>query len=98
VNFGISKEMEKKYKEQLLESALKDALEKADNISTVMNLKNAKVHRVQYTTGQGASPFYQMKASNMRFESADAREEPIFMPEEQKLTDRVLVTFTFEKE
>src|SRR5690606_34850233 len=81
VSFGISREMEKNYKDQLLESALKDALAKANSISEIMDLKNIKVQKVQYATDQGVIPFYQMKASNMRFESADAREDPIFIPE-----------------
>src|SRR5690606_13787985 len=98
VSFGISEAMEKSYKEQLLESALKDALTKANNIARIMNLKDIKVHKVQYSSDQGASPFYQMKASSMRFESADTREDPTFMPEEQKLNDRILVTFVFVNE
>lgn len=98
VDFRLSREKEKSYKDQLMESALKDALEKAGSIANIMGLKDIKVFKVQYSSGQGSGPIYQMKASNMRFESADMREDPIFMPEEQKLTDRVLVTFTFENE
>ncbi|MEX2594477.1 MAG: SIMPL domain-containing protein [Anditalea sp.] len=97
VNFDISKEMEKSYKDQLLESALKDALSKAGKISEIMDLKNTTVHKVQYVSEEAINRSFQMRASAMMYDrTTEAREDPIFMPEEQKISDRILVTFVFE--
>lgn len=95
VNFRVSPELEKKYKDQLLEEALLDAQNKARRISEIMGLKDISVQKIQYSSQQAFQPVYQMKASAMRFDSAEAREEAIFMPEEQKIDDRILVTFVF---
>lgn len=96
VNFEISSEMKKKYKDQLLEEALLDAQAKAKRISEIMALKNPSVHKIQYLSQQGIQPNYQMKTSAMRFDAAESREEPIFMPDEQKIDDRILVVFVFD--
>lgn len=95
VGFKISKGKEISYKDQLLESALKDALSKAEKIAEVMGLKGMAVQKVQYLSNEGNRPF-QLKASAMMYDRAESREAPIFMPEEQNISDRVLVTFTFE--
>jgi uncharacterized protein YggE len=96
VNFGVSREMKKSYKDQLLESALKDALSKAGKISEILELKNTSIHKIQYVSEEPILRSFQMKTNAMRYESADAREEPIFMPEEQTVSDKILVTFVFE--
>lgn len=96
VNFSVSKEMEKSYKEQLLELALKDAQEKASKIAEVMGLNNVKTQKVQYVSTQVIPRSYMMKANVMAFDSAESREAPSFVPEEQTISDRVLVTFVFE--
>lgn len=96
VLFEISPEMKKKYKNQLLDEALQDAQAKAIRISDIMGLKKPKVHKIQYLSQQGFQPTYQMKTSAMRFDSAEAREEPIFTPEEQKIDDRIMVVFVFD--
>ncbi len=96
VSFEVSREMEKNYKDQMLEAALQDAQTKAKRISEIMSLKNTTVQKIKYLSEQGFTPTYQMKTSAMRFDSAESREEPIFMPEEQKISDRILVTFIFD--
>ncbi len=96
VNFSISKELEKKYKDQLLELALKDAREKAAKIADVMDLKQVKTQKVQYVSTQVIPRTYMMKANMMAFDAAESREAPSFVPEEQTISDRVLVTFAFE--
>ena len=80
----------------LFEAALKDALGKSQKISEIMGLKNVSVQKVQYLSERELNRTYQMKASAMMYESADSREEPTFMPEEQKISDHILVTFVFE--
>jgi uncharacterized protein YggE len=96
VNFSISKEMEKSYKNQLLELALKDAQEKALKIAEVMDLKQVKTQKVQYVSSQVIPRTYMMKANAMAFDSMESREAPSFVPEEQTISDRILVTFVFE--
>ena len=96
VSFEISREMEKSYKDQLLEAALKDALNKSKKISEIMGLKNVSVQKVQYLSERELNRTFQMKASAMMYDSAESRTEPTFMPEEQKISDRILVTFAFE--
>src|SRR5690606_95629 len=97
VNFSISKEKEKSYKQQLLELALKDAQEKADNIARVMGLSNVKVQNVQYVSSQAIPRTYMMKANIMAFDAAEERQAPSFQPEEQMISDKILVTFAFEQ-
>ena len=96
VNFSISKKMEKSYKDQLLELALKDAKEKADKVAEVMDLKNVRTQKVQYVSNQAIPRTYMMKANAMAFDTMESREAPSFMPEEQTISDRILVTFVFE--
>jgi len=95
VNFSVSKEMEKSYKEQLLEMAIKDAQQKADKIGQVMNVGNIAPHKIQYISEQSIPRSYMMKANVAMFDSAESRESPSFMPEEQMISDRILVTFVF---
>jgi len=95
VNFSVSKEMEKSYKDQLLEGAIKDAQQKANKIAEVMEVENMKPHKVQYTSEQPIPRSYMMKANVAMFDSAEAREAPSFMAEEQMISDRILVTFVF---
>lgn|SRR5690606_5467066 len=96
VNFAISKEKEKSYKDQLLELALQDAKEKAAKIADVMDLNQVKTQKIQYISSQTIPRTYMMKANMMAFDTAESREAPSFVPEEQMLSDRVLVTFVFE--
>lgn len=96
VSFEISKEMEKSYKDQLLEAALKDAVSKSNKIAEVMGLKAVSVQKVQYLSERELSRTYQMKASAMMYDTEESRVEPTFMPEEQKISDRILVTFVFD--
>lgn len=96
VNFIISKEMEKTYKDSLLELALTDARQKAKKIADVMGLNNIATHHVQYVSSQPMPRLYQMKAGAMMDNSAESREAPSFIPEEQSVSDKVLVTFIFE--
>jgi|SRR5690554_851155 len=96
VSFGISSEMEKSYQKQLLESALEDALEKSGHIASVLDLKNVSVHQVKYLSDQSSVRPYQLKTASMMYDAApQGRQAPTFMPEEQKISDKVLVTFTF---
>lgn len=95
VNFAVSKEMEKTYKEKLLEAALRDAQQKADKIAEVMKLNDIKAQNIQYVSVQSFPRSYQMKASGMMFDEAGGRESPSFIPEEDTLSDRILVTFIF---
>ena len=95
VSFDISSQMEKSYQKQLLELALEDALEKSRHIATVLQLNNIAVHQVRYLSDQSNVRPYQLKTAAMMYDAAESRQSPTFMPEEQKISDKVLVTFTF---
>ncbi|MCH7410510.1 SIMPL domain-containing protein [Belliella sp. DSM 111904] len=95
LSFGISEAKRKTYQEQLLELALKDAKAKADIIAKTMGIEQIMVYKVNYSSGYSFQPMeYRMESTMLKTAAAD-RVEPTFSPEEQKLTDRVNVSFTF---
>ncbi|WP_194777206.1 SIMPL domain-containing protein [Pararhodonellum marinum] len=94
IQFTISDAEKKRYQEELLKLALKDAQSKANLIAETMEISKINLFKVYH----GAqSPEYRpmMKTMAMRAESADLLEEPVFSPEEQKLSDQVKVAYTF---
>ncbi|MDN3669928.1 SIMPL domain-containing protein [Echinicola jeungdonensis] len=96
VSFSISKEMVKSYEEQLLKMALEDAQNKADQIGKVMKLENLMVKKVNYGHRDNVNYPRPVQMEAMRLQKSQDREAPVFQPEEQQLTDEVLVTFSFE--
>ncbi len=96
VSFSISKEMGKSYEEQLLKMALEDAQQKADQIAKVMNLDDLMVKSVNYGIGEPVNYPRPVQMEFMRMQKSTDREAPTFQPEEQQLSDEVLVTFSFE--
>ncbi|MFD2033917.1 SIMPL domain-containing protein [Belliella marina] len=97
MNFGISEAKKKVHQEKLLELALEDARRKADVIAKTLGIQKIQVHKVNYSSGVSFQP-YEPRMEAMMMKSADARVEPTFSPEAQKLTDRVSVSFAFMKE
>ncbi|SNS68293.1 hypothetical protein SAMN06295967_11627 [Belliella buryatensis] len=95
VSFGISENQKKSYQEKLLELALLDAKRKADIIAKTMGIDQIRVYKVNYSSGASFQPTeYRMETMMMKTASED-RVEPTFSPEEQTLSDRVNVSFTF---
>ncbi|WP_026235689.1 SIMPL domain-containing protein [Echinicola pacifica] len=97
VQFGISEEKTKSYKETLLQSAIKDARYKAELIASTMDLGPIKVSNITYSSGGSFDfPRPQMEYRMMKAEAADAA--PSFNPEEQKLTDNIMVVFSYDQD
>lgn len=95
VQLTVSDRLKKASEKQLLELALEDAKYKAEIIANSMGIEKIKVHRVNYNA-QTDNFYPVMREAKMMASSAmDSYEEPIFRPEERKLTDRIIVQFTF---
>jgi uncharacterized protein YggE len=97
VAMQISDRLKKETEEQLLEKAIEDAVRKANVIAKSIGVENIQVHKVNYTSSR--NQFYPVLREARVASSMDAsvREEPVFRPEERRLSDKVLVTFTFER-
>lgn len=95
VSFGISEKQRKSYQEKLLELALQDAQRKADIIAKTMGIESIRVYKVNYSSGASFQPMEYRMESMMVKATADDRVEPTFNPQEQTLSDRVNVSFTF---
>lgn len=95
LQFQVSEETLKASQEKLLEMALLDAKAKADVIAKTMGLKDVSVYRVQYLPqDRGYVPVMRsMKA--MAMDEAISYEEPVLQAEAKKVTDAVIVSFTF---
>jgi uncharacterized protein YggE len=98
IQFSISENARKSSEKQLLELAIADARSKAGIIASALGISNIQVHRVNYTPSSGnVFPVMRQAKTMMAMDMMESRQEPTFSPEEQKLSDRVLVSFTFKK-
>ncbi|WP_158858742.1 SIMPL domain-containing protein [Lunatibacter salilacus] len=95
LSFRVSEEKQKSYQENLLKDALTDARKKASIIAASFELGNLKPYHIDYSSSQPFQPVM-YRAEAMMMKSADTRTEPTFNPEEQTVSDRVKVIFTFE--
>jgi len=93
--FRVSEERQKSFQEDLLKDALTDARKKANIIANSFELGELKPFHIDYSSGQSFQPVM-YRAEAMMMKSADSRTEPTFNPEEQTISDRVKVIFTFE--
>jgi uncharacterized protein YggE len=95
VSMQVSDKLKKESQTKLLEMAIKDAEQKAETIAKALKIEKIKVHKVQYTP-QGNVYFPIMREAKMAMaDMNEIREAPVFRPEEQKLTDKVIVIFSF---
>lgn len=98
IQFNISEKVRKSSEQKLLELAIADARSKADIIAKSLGIQNIQVHGVNYTSGgNNLFPVMRQVKTMMAMDMAESRQEPTFSPEEQKLADKVLVSFTFNK-
>ncbi len=95
VQFGISEPKKESYEQQLLELAIDDAKRKAEVISNRLGISDIRVFRVNYGAESNSYQPMMMRQEAMMVKAMDSREEPVFSPEEQKLNDRVKVSFSF---
>lgn len=93
--FRVSEERQKSFQEDLLKDALTDARQKAKIIANSFELGELKPYHIDYSSSQPFQPVM-YRAEAMMMKSADSRTEPTFNPEEQTISDRVKVIFTFE--
>lgn len=97
IQFNISEKVRKSSEQKLLELALVDAKSKADIIVKTIGIQNIKVHKVTYiSNSNNFYPVMRQAKTMMAMDMAESRQEPTFSPEEQKLSDKVLVSFTFK--
>lgn len=95
LSFRVSGEKQKSFQEELLRAALEDARKKANIIANSLDLGELTPFHIDYSSSQPFQPVM-YRAEAMMMKSADARTEPTFNPEEQTVSDRVKVIFTFE--
>lgn len=96
VQFVLSDALRKSTESKLLEMALLNAREKADVIARTMNISSYKIHRISHTSSGNSFVPVMRQAKMEMMAMADMEPEPILVPEEQKLSDRVTVSFVFE--
>ncbi len=96
IQFTISEPQKKSYDQKLLELALDDAKQKAEIIAKQLNIGEISVYRVNYGAQSNNYQPIMMRQEAMMVKASDDREEPVFNPEEQKLNDRVMVSYTFK--
>jgi uncharacterized protein len=97
MQFSLSDALRKSSSSKLLELAIADAKTKAEVIAKSLGLSKLQVHRVTYSQGNVIMPMMRNAKAMMAMDMSESYQEPTLSPEEQKLTDRVLVSFTFAK-
>lgn len=97
LSLQVSDLLTKQTQQQLLELAIEDAIKKAHIIAKSIGVQDIQVQKVVYTSP--SNTFYPiMREARVSMASDMApREEPVFRPEERKLNDKVVVTFTFDR-
>ncbi len=97
LSLQVSDELKKAVEEELLEKAIADAMRKAKVIAKSIGVQDIHVHKVNYTSSsQGFYPVMREARVAMAADMAP-RDEPTFRPEERKINDKVMVSFTFER-
>ena len=75
---------------------MKDALAKSEQFAVVLGHKTESVPQVKYLFEQSCVQHYQLKTASIMYDAAKSPQAaPTFIPEEPKISDKVLVTFTF---
>ncbi|MCH6201402.1 SIMPL domain-containing protein [Aquiflexum sp. LQ15W] len=97
MQFNISDALRKSSSSKLLELAIADAKTKAEVIAKSLGLSKLQVHRVSYSSGNVIMPVMRNARAMMAMDMSESYQEPTFSPEEQKLSDRVMVSFTFSR-
>ncbi|PSL06374.1 SIMPL domain-containing protein [Cecembia rubra] len=96
LSMQVSDKLKKESQKKLLEMAIEDAKQKSETIAKTLGVEKVKVFKVQYTP-QGNVFYPIMREAKMAMsDMGQVREDPVFRPEEQKLTDKVILIFSFE--
>ena len=98
VQFQVSDALRKSSSTKLLELAIADAKSKADVIAKSLGVSKLLVHNVTYTTvNNNYMPVMRNSKTMMTMDIKESYQEPTFSLDEQKLNDRVMVSFTFSQ-
>lgn len=90
LHFQISEETRNSLDNSLLTEALKDSESRAQLIATTLGIRTIRVHRV--TLEQSSPPQIKMRVASLM---SDASPEMMIAPDDQKITKRVLVKYTY---
>jgi len=95
LSYMLSDHLRGNLEKQLLTKALEDAQTKAEIIKDAMRLLELKVHRIEYKTQNnfGVPMHRQVAEFSM---DAGTKSMPVLQPDEQKVSDRVVVTYQFK--
>jgi uncharacterized protein len=97
MQFNVSDALRKSSSSKLLELAIEDAKTKADVIAKSLGLSKLQVHRVSYSSENRNIPIMRNAKTMMAMDMSESYQEPTFSPEEHKLSDRVMVSFSFSR-
>ncbi|MCS4434356.1 SIMPL domain-containing protein [Aquiflexum gelatinilyticum] len=98
VQFQVSDALRKSSASKLLELAISDAKSKTEVIAKSLGLSKLQVHNVTYTSGNNNyMPVMRNAKAMLAMDTSESYQEPTFSLEEQKLNDRVMVSFSFSK-
>jgi len=95
LSYMLSDNLRTALEKDLLTQALEDAQSKAKIIAEAMGLQDLKVQRIEYRTQNnfGFPVHRQMAEFNME---AATKAMPVLQPDEQKISDRVVVSYQFK--
>jgi len=94
LSYMLSDNLRRTLEKDLLTQALEDAQNKAEVIKEAMRLNNLKVFKIDYKTQNNFGfPIHRQMAEYSM--DANAKAMPVLQPDEQKVTDRVIVTYQF---
>jgi len=97
MNYMLSDILKQDVQNDLLKLALADARNKANTIKEAMDLQDIQVSKIEYKTQQDFGfPVHRAMAEFSMDSGAKAM--PVLLPDEQKISDRVVVTFQFKNQ
>ncbi|KEO74707.1 SIMPL domain-containing protein [Anditalea andensis] len=94
ISYMLSDSLKSSLEKELLTEALKDAQKKADIIKDAMGLQEIKVNKIDYKPQNSFNfPIFRQAAEFSM--DASAKAMPVLQPDEQKISDRVVVSYRF---
>ncbi|HSJ66787.1 MAG TPA: SIMPL domain-containing protein [Anditalea sp.] len=95
LSYLLSDDLRRSIEKDLLTQALKDAQNKVQVIQDAMDLQDLKVYKIDYKTQNNFGfPIHRQVAEYSM--DASAKAMPILQPDEQKVSERVIVIYQFK--
>lgn len=95
LSYMLSDNLRRNLEKDLLTEALEDAQNKAQVIKEAMGLQDLKVFKIDYKTQNNFGfPIHRQMAEYSM--DASAKAMPVLQPDEQRVSDRVIVTYQFK--